>query len=482
MARKRLVFLLLLLVAASQLAAATPASSKPQLIYSIKEARAYAVKASLAKEVIEAVPKCKPEEDPYQCAEYNHKPNCPKPVAIGRDGKAPEPSAPEEATPLTGGSGMEQGETKPPESSPVRLNRFLALAKLTHVFDVREAGGLASSLFTDLSGRTEPEAHTESEGFGNKSRFEERCYWSDGSNGEEDYEHFVSESSKELSTYHLAECKGRQCQFGAGVNAERARSIIKLEETKGEVIANLRSSVEGFDFGDGLFTVDSIVTYASFKSDGTAEGARWSVSSTATGAKLLGQPVPMPPGEVVNGPGFTAGIAEPYVEVPENGHTVTMVAPGLHFGSEQQSVFFGGAELFASMGREEPFVFEPDIDDPGDPTTTGTGGGGSGPVDLGTDSAPSGTTGGIDFGPSDTGGSVTGSGAETPVGVGNPGVTLLFEKATGIGAVPSIVVLGLLCWMLLLARWLQRYTWGQKLTQMQPFRFIDWMYRAFVKT
>src|SRR3712207_7823933 len=54
---------------------------------SVKEARAYAVKVSLAKEVIEAVPKCKPEEDPYQCAEYNHKPNCPKSAAIGPNGK-----------------------------------------------------------------------------------------------------------------------------------------------------------------------------------------------------------------------------------------------------------------------------------------------------------------------------------------------------------------------------------------------------------
>jgi hypothetical protein len=44
------------------------------------------------------------------------------------------------------------------------------------------------------------------------------------------------------------------------------------------------------------------------------------------------------------------------------------------------------------------------------------------------------------------------------------------------------VALGIFCWFLLMARWLQRFAWGRKLTRLQPFRFIDWMYRAFVKT
>ena len=47
---------------------------------------------------------------------------------------------------------------------------------------------------------------------------------------------------------------------------------------------------------------------------------------------------------------------------------------------------------------------------------------------------------------------------------------------------PMIVALGGFCWFLLLSRWLQRYTWGAKLTRFQPFKFFDWMYRAFVKS
>jgi hypothetical protein len=478
------VLVLTALVVLQSVLAVGPAAAKKRLIYSVKEARAYAVKASLAKEVIEAVPKCDPKADPYNCAEYNHKRNCPKKIAIGPNGKLPQPTAPAGAEPTKGKSGAGEDATEPPESSPVRINRFLSLAKLTHIFDVKEAGGLASSLFTDLSGRNEPEAHTESEAYGNKASFEERCYWNDGSEGDESgYEHFLSTSSKELGTYHLAECVGRQCQFGAGVNAERARSIVQLVEKKGKLTGSLRSSVDGISFADGLFTVDSVATFASFESDGTADGVKWSVWSAASGAKLAGQPVPLPPGETLEGPNFTAGVAEPYVSVPKDGRTLTMIAPGLHFGSEQQSVFFGGAEVRASMGKDTPFVFEPDIpeSDPGDPESP-SGGDDPAPISGGTGGS-TGTSGSIDLGGGGPAGADAGpEDSAVPVGLTNPGVTLLFEKATGIGAVPSLVALGLLCWMLLLARWLQRYSWGRRMTRYQPFRFVDWMYRAFVKT
>ena len=45
-----------------------------------------------------------------------------------------------------------------------------------------------------------------------------------------------------------------------------------------------------------------------------------------------------------------------------------------------------------------------------------------------------------------------------------------------------MIALGGLAWLLLMSRWLQRYAWGRRMTRMQPFRFIDWIYRAFVKT
>ena len=192
--------------------ASIAAAAKQQLTYSVKEARAYAVKGSLSKEVIEAAPKCKPEEDKqYACTDHNHKPNCPKQVEIGENGKAPEPAPPKGVEPLTGRAGEGVGEGPPPQSSPVRLNRLLSLAKQSHLFGVREAGGLASSIYTDNSGRSEPEAHTVSEGYSSSVRdWEERCYWHDGSPNENSYEHFLSRSGKGPDTYHLSECVGRQ--------------------------------------------------------------------------------------------------------------------------------------------------------------------------------------------------------------------------------------------------------------------------------
>jgi hypothetical protein len=59
---------------------------------------------------------------------------------------------------------------------------------------------------------------------------------------------------------------------------------------------------------------------------------------------------------------------------------------------------------------------------------------------------------------------------------------LIYEQATGRGAVGGIIALGLLGWFFLLGRWLQRYTWGRKLNRLQPFRTFDWVYRAFVKS
>ena len=473
--KARLAAAVLLVVLVAGQALMSPAGAATKLTYSIKEARAYAFKVSLSKEAVEAVPKCNPDEDPYACSGYNHKNNCPKAIEVGEKGKAPLPKAPKGVQPISGAAGEGVGSA-PPQSSPVRVNRFLSLAKLTHIFNVKEAGGLSSQIFTDLSGRSEPEAHTESEGFSdNKADYEERCYWNDGSeNDETAYEHYISRSGTSPSTYHMAECVGRQCQFGAGVNAERARSILYLRETKGEVVGELQSFVEGLNFGDGAFTMDSVFTYARFSTDGTPQTLRWEVASTASGGKLGGQPVSLPPGDTISAPGFSVGMAKPYVDVPEDGRTLTIVAPGLHFGSDQQSAFFGGAEVYMSMGQNKPPVF--DIDGPTTGTDIPSGGGGGG--------FAGGTSGGgFDFGSGGFGGGTNGqSGIEDPVALDDAGEVLIFEKATGIGAVPGIVALGIFCWFLLMARWLQRFAWGRKLTRMQPFRFIDWMYRAFVKT
>ncbi len=472
----------LALLLAVQPVAAPPAGAKEQLSYSVKEARAYAFKVSLRKEVIEAVPKCNPEEDPYQCQGYNHKPNCPKSIAIGARGKAPIPKAPKEVEPTTGGAGIGEGQEPPPQSSPVRLNRYVSYAKQSHIFGLREAGGFASVMFTDLSGRSEPEAHTESEGFSNnKANYEERCFWNT-SESEDTYEHFMSRSGKGPDTYHLSECVGPECNFGAGgygANAERALSIVQMKETADKVSGSMYSMVEGLNFGDGAFKVDSVVSHATFSTDGTPKGLKWSVVSTASGAKLGGQPVSLPPGDRITAPGFSVGMAAPFVDAPGDGSKLTIVAPGLHFGSEEQAAFFGGAELVMSMGLVEPPLHATD-----EPIETDNGGGSGGTTSSGggLDFSDSSTSSGLDLGTSGTIGPTPQTEGQQPIALEDPSQVLIFEKATGIGAVALIVILGGFCWFLLMSRWLQRYAWGRKLTRVQPFRFIDWMYRAFVKT
>ena len=455
------------------------ASAQEQLSYSIKEARAYAVKGSLAKEVIEPVPKCNPQDDPdgYACTDHNHKPNCPKSIEIGRKGKAPLPKPPKGVEPTAGRAGEGLGENPPPQSSAIRANRFLSLAKLSHLFDVRESGGLSSQLYIDNSGRSEPEAHTISDGFSSSIRdWEERCYWNDGSDGDEEgYEHYLSRSGTAPGTYHLAECVGRQCQFGAGINAERARSIIHLVENKGKVTGAISSSVEGLRLGDNGLVIDSVETYVHFETDGTAPGLKWKVASAISDAELAGQPIPLPLGDRFEGGGLSVGASEPYVDAPDDGGTLTIVAPGLHVGSEQQAALLGGVELYMSMGEDAENNFIPDGTDEvtdGDASGLGTGGfdtgGGTGGFDVGT-------------GEFDSDGTSLEDGEET-LAAGEPGQLLIFEKAIGVGAVAVIVAIGGFCWFLLLSRWLQRYAWGAKLTRFQPFKFVDWMYRAFVKS
>ncbi|MEA2447846.1 MAG: hypothetical protein QOK47_1483, partial [Actinomycetota bacterium] len=241
---------------------ALPAGAKGDvLIYSIKEARAYAYKASLSKEVIEAASRaCNPDTDPYECDEskYNQKPNCPETVEIGPEGKVPEPEPPENEA-IKGGSGdTSGGEEQPPQSTPVRINKFLTLAKLGDLgAGVVEAGGLASELYVDLSGRSEPEAHTESEAFShNRAAWEERCRASDSEEPSEDnYEHFLSRSDERPGTYHLAECFNRACEFGGGATAEHARTIVEMWQADGMAHGRLRASIDGLTLQDGAFKV-----------------------------------------------------------------------------------------------------------------------------------------------------------------------------------------------------------------------------------
>lgn len=488
---KRLLSLLLglsIAVAPAWLVGGGQASAEPDepaVSYSVTDARAYAYKAGLREEVISLLPPCDPEADPYECnnSKYNRKENCPRSIELGREQKAPEPKPPKEAAGTKGGAGDHSGaDERPEEGTPIQLDRLLSAAKISHVSGLLEAGGLASSLYVDVSGRSEPEAHTQSEAFApNFASYEERCYSGDDREVEEDnYEHFLSRSFKSPATYHLSECVGERCQLGLGFSAERARQIVSLKERGATISGRLHSMVDGLTSAEGALRVDSLVTYVRFSSDGTREGLKWEAVTMASGATIADQPVALPPGETVAGPGFSVGVAEPYVDASEDGTKLTISALGLHFGNREQNAFFAGAEVVASFGEDAGFEFPP-FDEPGPQTGEGPGTGASGGF------GPTGGFGPIGGGTAgfEVGGQQPGdTGAEPPpasVAAGEPEEILIYDVVTGIGIAPLLVGLGMLGWMMLLSRWLQRYSWARRLVRVQPFRMMDWFYRAFIK-
>ena len=463
------------------------ATAADDVSFSIKESRTYAYKVSLIKEIIENAPKCDPADDPeYECDEgqYNHKPNCPPEIAIGPKGKFPRFKAPEGTTPIEGGAGDGTGGERPPTSSPVRLNELIALGAASHFGPVGEAAGYASKAYVDLSGRDDPEQHTESDAFSsNKADYEERCWPEDAAAEGNDYSHLFSRSFDDVETYHYAECFRRACQWGGlgnfGAEAERARSITHLFEADGRINIRMSAFVEDLNYGSGSLTIEAIETFVDITSDGTAAGLKWSVSTTASGARLGGQPVALPPGQVVSGPGFSFGVAAPYVATEPDGSQIRLEAPGFMITTTQQTVHFAGAETGAGLGEALDFEFQGGGDTTSEDESSTTSDDGfdttAAPFDTGSASVGTSTFGGgVAVGPAETF-------AEDPLAA--PATELLiYEQATGRGAVGAIVALGVLGWFLLLGRWLQRYAWGRKLHRFQPFRTLDWLYRAFVRS
>jgi hypothetical protein len=174
-------------------------------------------------------------------------------------------------------------------------------------------------------------------------------------------------------------------------------------------------------------------------------------------------------------------MSQPFVGAPKDGKELTVVAPGLFFGSEQQAAFFGGAEVYMSMSRQVPSIFDPVEPDPVDPSTAEeTGetspieGPGAGPVDTSVSST--------DVRDLSAGREAKQSEVPAPLALDETGKLLVFGQATGVGAVAAMIALGALAWFLLMSRWVQRFSWGRRMTRVQPFRLIDWLYRAFVKT
>jgi hypothetical protein len=138
-----------------------------------------------------------------------------------------------------------------------------------------------------------------------------------------------------------------------------------------------------------------------------------------------------------------------------------MIAPGLVIATDQQTAYYAGAELLASFGRQAPPSFG-----------TGTIGG------IETLSG-----GGFSF--------IPGLGSAQPFleapalptgeAEAEPSIAIRQIDASQWPA-GSILALGGAAFLMLMAGWLQRFSWAKRLYGVQPFRFLFWMYRAFIRT
>ncbi|MGH2739930.1 MAG: hypothetical protein ACRDH6_05545 [Actinomycetota bacterium] len=473
--RRMLAITASLLILSAFPLAATPATGKETSVaYSIRDARAYAFRVSLRKEVIEAAQTAQPcdaETDPYHCdnAAYNHTPNCPSDIEVGRQEVAVAPSPVADGNVSSGRAGEVTGAgSEPPLASPITLNEQVTLATLGHQGEVLEAAGLSSDGYVDLSGRQEPEMHAESDAFTpNRASLEERCFPEE--NVEDSYKHFLSWSSEAPETYQLAECFKDECLFDQltfSAEAVRAQTIVHLYEEDGVVHGELESRFQNASWAGGMLEVDLLETYVSFESDGTPDGLEWSVTSRAVGARLYGEPVSLQEGELMGNEDFQVGIAAPFVDAAKNGTALRIVAPGLAIASGEQTAFFAGAEIAAALGRDESSDLGTDLSGSAGLPRPKT----SGAVTIG---------GRSDVAPPASGTTSTGA----PETVAAPEVVLSVEELmTGAWPVALTFGLGALGLLLVLTRWLNRFSWGRRLYRFQPLRALDWIYRAFVKT
>lgn len=482
-------------------------AQETQLVYSLPQARAYAAKISVHGQVIENAPKCRydpehPENDTkagngtppadedhpdykYKCDsnQYVQTPNCPTAVAIGPTASPPIIGAPQGpvssgkagATPVTG--------SDVPQSNPVRSNDIIVDGHVGHLGDVVEAAGLASKRFVDLSGRQAGgEAHTESDAFSaGKHTYEERCWPVDSqqrfAGNSSSYVHLLSRSGS-IQTFHFAECVGDTCRFVDDASppaANKATTMTTLTETGGRIFGTLNAVIDGFTFQQGAFTAEAIATYMEFSSDGTKDGLNWKVVSHVSGAKIAGvptnlpagaSPIPVCPPSVPNAPSvpgacFAVGMAAPYVKSTADGKQLTMIAPGLVIATDQQTAYYAGGELLASFGRETPASF------------------GSGSI-VGFETIGG---GGFSF--------IPGTGSADPFleAPALPTGETEAERTIAIRQIDasqwpagSILAIGAAAFLVLLAGWMQRFAWAKRVYEVQPFRFLFWMYRAFIRT
>ncbi|MGH2686202.1 MAG: hypothetical protein ACRDJP_12120, partial [Actinomycetota bacterium] len=287
--------------------------------------------------------------------------------------------------------------------------------------------------------------------------------------------HVLSRSTEAPSTYHLARCVERGCTFGGPFvgGAERGETIVDLARAGDAVVGRVRALVEDVTFGDGAFVVESIETLITFRSDGTAGGLEWSVATNVAGARGGGQTLPLPAGQLVGAGPVQGGVAAPYVRAADDGSALDIVAPGLVVAHPEQSVFLGGAEVHATFGRVSPTGKPIGTSNEEPPAVSDDDGGGADGGGITAGSEP----------PAGSGGSpeaVPPEAAPQPVAATEvPASTVLVR--TGVPVLALIVGFGALSVLLVLTRWVGRFAWGRAVMGVQPFRGLDWLYRAFVK-
>jgi hypothetical protein len=467
------------------------AAAKPSdkgLRFTVREARAYAYRVTLRKEVIEGARQaepCDPEEDPYQCdtTRYEHEPNCAQPLTVGPKGKAPDVRPVPGAEPIEGGAGASEGaEAEPPTASPVTLNELISLGHLGHIGGLVEAGGLASDSYVDLSGRQEPTMHTESDVVPGLPGYEERCLDEDPSHNS--YRHFLSRTAETPETYHLAECRKDDCTFDRltfSAQDVMARTIVHLKEEGGKIIGKIQATFHDAAWGGGAFAVDSVDTILTFESDGTAEGLKWSVGTTAKGARLGGTPVSLPSGRLVGTADLQVGVAAPYVSSADDGSSLRIVAPGLVVASREQTAWFGGAEVDATFGRSGAAGA---TGGPGAGAGSGEGGSAAGTSGASASGGGSGASAGEAVGAGGTASGGNGAGGEpipSAPAAGSPAAVSVERFQTDL---PFVLIIGggLLAALWIVARWMRQFPLGSALTYYPPFSLIDRLYRTFAKS
>jgi hypothetical protein len=473
------------------------------------------------------------------------------------DAAAKDPTAPASGFIDT----ISNGSATPPLANPVKVNELYTYAHLQHSGeDLFGAGGRASDTWVDNAGRYNPDAHTESDPysvtFSGIRPYEERCFSGATTNPSDpndksqlkpntdpnNFVHVISRSKPDSpdpdnpeppNTFHLAECKavnGSGCSgsgsTGGRPSADKVRTSVHLWEAGGKVYGVLGASIgnlKAADTSSGHFlAADSVVTYVSFETDGTPTGLKWKAYTKVTGANLDGNPVDLPQGTFQNPPNtaFYMGVATPVIKAGDNGTSLTIVAPGLFYGTNDtqlqdssghsvpnpltcpipsitvtpaptaptaptapdpsqcstatltgQVTYYGGAELYAaSIGRVKALPgfggFEsttntvPDIYDTSitAPSSFPSLGNPSFSIPI---SAPSGPFAAV-------------QGPKLDYAV----------REVGASPWPAASILGLafLGALAMLSNWLKRYEWVKRLFRFQPFATFDWMYRAFVRT